>query len=119
MATDIKKIIPSGSTNGRPVKIAATATPGTIIHQSATTTVTGCGDTMIASVYNSDTVDRSITFECGGTSSPDDHVKRTIPSGETFNVPLPMLNNNLILRAFASAANVLTVSGYVERITVS
>lgn len=119
MATDIKKLIPSGSTNGRPIKVAATSTPGTTVHQSATTTVTGCGDTMVASVYNSDTSDRTITFECGGTTSPDDHVKRTIPAGETVSVPLPMINNNLILRAFASATNVLTVSGYVERITVS
>lgn len=119
MATDVKKIPPSASTNGRPVKVAATSTPGTLIHQAATTSVTGCLDTMIAAVYNSDTVDRTITFECGGTSSPDDHVKRTIPAGETISVPLPGLNNNLSLRAFASATNVLVVSGYVERITVS
>ena len=119
MPTDIKKIPPSASTNGRPIKVVATSTPGTLIHQAFTTTVTGCLDTMVASVYNSDTADRTITFECGGTSSPDDHVKRTIPAGETVYVPLPGLNNNLNLRAFGSAANVLVVSGYVERITVS
>jgi hypothetical protein len=72
-------------------------------------------------VYNSDTVDRTITFECGGVTAPDDHVKRTIPAGETVGVPLPGLRNSLVLKAFASATNVLVVTGApgVKRIAVS
>lgn len=108
----------SASTNGRPIKVSATATPGTLIHQCATTQVTGCMDLLIASVYNSDSADRTVTFECGGTTAPDDHVKRTIPAGQTIGVPLPGLNNNLSYRAFGSANNVLTVSGWVDRIAV-
>lgn len=109
----------SGSTDGRGIKIGATATPGTLIHtaQASATDMDVCE----VQVYNSDTVDRTVTFECGGVTSPDDHVKRTIPAGETVAVPIPGLRNSLVLRAFASQANVLTVTGApgVKRITVT
>ncbi len=72
-------------------------------------------------VYNADTVDRAVTFECGGVIAPDDHVKRTIPAGETVAVPIPGLRNSLVLRAFAAVTNVLVVTGApgVKRITVA
>lgn len=107
----------SGSTDGRPIKVGPTATPGTTIHtaQSSATDL----DVIEVQVYNADVVDRTITFECGGTTSPDDHVKRTIPAGETVSVPVPPLRNSLILKAFASATNVLIVSGRVQRIVVT
>lgn len=109
----------SGSTDGRGIKVVATATPGTLIHtaQSSATDMDVCE----LQVYNSDTTDRTITFECGGVTSPDDHVKRTIPAGETVAVPIPGLRNSLVLRAFASQANVLIVTGApgCKRITVT
>jgi len=119
MTTDITVRPLSGSTDGRGIKVAATATPGTLIHTAQTSATTM--DVCELQVYNSDSVDRTITFECGGTTSPDDHVKRTIPAGETVAVPLPALRNTLALRAFASAANVLVVTGApgVKRITVT
>lgn len=119
MATVISKLILSGSTNGKPIKVVATATPGTAIHTGTSNTSAGNGETCIVNVYNSDTVDRTITFECGGTASPDNHVKRTIPAGETIAVPLPFLNSTSAVAAFGSAANVLVVSGYAEKIVVS
>ena len=109
----------SGSTDGRGIKVTATSTPGTTIHtaQSSATDLDVCE----LQVYNSDTTDRTITFECGGVTSPDDHVKRTVPAGETVAVPLPGLRNSLVLRAFASQTNVLVVTGApgVKRITVT
>lgn len=119
MPTAITRIPLSASTNGRPIKVVATSTPGTQLHQVQTSTVTGCMDVPQIAAYNSDTVDRTITIECGGTTAPDDHVKRTIPAGETVSIPLPPLNNNLNFKAFASAANVVVVSGSVDRIVVS
>ena len=107
----------SGSTDGRGIKVVATSTPGTTIHtaQSSATDM----DQPEVQVYNSDTVDRTITFECWGTTSPDDHVKRTIPAGETIGVPIPPGRNSLVLKAFGSAANVLVVTGNVKRIVVT
>lgn len=107
----------SGSTDGRPIKVAATSTPGTTIHtaQASATDM----DVIELQVYNSDTVDRTITFECGGVTSPDDHVKRTIPAGETVGVTVPPLRNSLVLKAFCATTNVLIVSGRVQRIVVT
>lgn len=109
----------SGSTDGRGIKVGATATPGTLIHtaQASATDMDVCE----LQVYNSDTVDRAITFECGGVTAPDDHVKRTIPAGETVAVPIPALRNSLVLRAFGAVTNVLVVTGApgVKRIAVS
>ena len=47
MATYTKRLL-SGSTNGRPIKVAATATPGTTIH----TAVTGTTDFDEVWIYN-------------------------------------------------------------------
>lgn len=122
MTTTTITLIPmSGAASGLPIKVAATATPGTLIHTAQASTSTGCLDVPELQVYNSDTVDRTITFECWGVTAPDNLVKRTVPTGETISVPLPGGQNTLVLRAFGSAANVLVVSGApgVKRVVVA
>jgi len=112
------KVLLSGSTNGRAIKVAATATPGTLIHTAVT------GSTNLDEVWlyanNTDTVDRKLTIEYGGVASPDDLFEQTIvaESGLYLIVPGLLLQNSLVVRAFASAANVVLVSGWVNRITV-
>lgn len=120
MAT-FSKIHLSGSTDGKQIKVAATGTPGTTIHTGSST----------ASVYdevwlyatNTDTSARKLTIEWGGTSSPDDLIELTIPaeSGLTLVVPGLVIKGNastaLVVRAFAASANVVCVSGYVNRIS--
>jgi hypothetical protein len=59
-------------------------------------------------VYNSDTVERTVYFGVGGTTSPDDIRGGVIQPGEErtfYNMPL---RGSLVLRAWASTANVLT-----------
>lgn len=113
MAT-ITKVLPSGSTNGRPVKIAATATAGTTFHTAHASAL----DEVTMYLSNTDTVDRAVTVEFGGTTSVDDHLKFVVPAGETIlAVPGIPLTNSLVVRAFAAAANVVTMSGYVNRIS--
>jgi hypothetical protein len=115
MATFTKTLL-SGSTNGRPVKVAATGTPGTTIH----TAVSGTSsiDEIWLWAQNTDTSDRKLTIEFGGTTSPDDLFEVTIPaeSGLMNVVPGLPLNNGLVVKAFAASANVVTLSGYVNRI---
>jgi hypothetical protein len=115
MATYTKTLL-SGSTNGRPIKVAATATPGTTIH----TAVSGTSsiDEVWLWAQNTDTTDRKLTIEFGGTTSPDDLFEVTIPaeSGLMSVVPGLPLNNGLVVKAFAASANVVTLSGYVNRI---
>ncbi len=109
----ITKVKFSASTNGRGIKVAATATAGTTIHTTSSADL----DEITAYVCNTDTVERMITFEMGGTTSPDDHLTLIVPAFETaLVVPGLILTGGVILRAFGSAANVLVVFGFVNRI---
>ena len=104
----------SGSTNGRGIKVAATATPGTTIHTAHATSL----DEVWLWCINNDTVARKLTVEFGGTTSPDDLIQVTIPaqSGLTLVSPGLTVTGSVVVRAFAAAANVLVVMGHVNRI---
>jgi hypothetical protein len=120
MATFTKEIL-SGSTQGKPIKVAQTATLGTTIH------ATGISSSIIDEVwlyaYNSSTGPIALTVEYGGASVPDQNIKIDIPptSGLTLVVPGLILTGTgaaaNTITAFAGTADVVTVSGYVNRIT--
>ena len=110
----------SASTSGRGVKVAATSTPGTTVHTAYTTSTTaGAYDEVWLYAYNSDTVDRLITVELGGATSPDDHVKVTIPAqqGRFLVLDGAVLQGGLSIGVFAAAANVIVITGFVNLIT--
>jgi len=115
----VTKRLLSGGTNGRNIKVAATATAGTLIH----TAVTGTDDLDEIFLYavNSDTTDRKLTIEFGGVSVPDDLIEVTIPAEDGWYLVIMglTLQNGLLVRAFASAANVININGYVHRIVQS
>jgi hypothetical protein len=117
MAT-FSKIILSGSTSGKSIKVAATATAGTLLHTaiSGTTNI----DEIWLYAVNSSGADVNLTIEFGGVSVPDDNIYLTIKaySGLTLVIPGLLLQNSLAVRAFASVANVILINGYVNRITV-
>jgi hypothetical protein len=113
------KLVLSGSTDGRAIKVAATATPGTTIHTGSATASTI--DEIWLYATNTDTTARKLTIEWGGVSSPDDLIELTIPaeSGLTLVAPGLLIKGNatpLVVRAFCASANVVTVHGYVNRI---
>ena len=119
MAT-YSKIKLSGSTDGKLIKVAATATAGTTIHTGSATATTI--DEVWLYAVNSDTTDRKLTIEWGGTSAPDDLIEQTITaeSGLILVVAGLVIVGNatpLVVRAFAASANVVMVGGYVNRIT--
>ena len=119
MAT-FSKIALSGSTDGKLIKVAQTATAGTTIHTGSTTATTY--DEVWLYAVNSDTTNRKLTIEWGGTASPDDLIELTITaeSGLVLVVPGLVLKGNataLVVRAFAATANVISIGGYVNRIT--
>jgi hypothetical protein len=107
----------SGSTNGRLIKVAAVATPGTLIH----TAVAGESDIDEIWLYAVCTAapPALLTVEYGGVASPDDLVEITVNDevGLVLVVPGLILQNGLVVRAFASVANVINVGGFVNRIT--
>lgn len=116
MGTIAKQLL-SGSTNGRQIKVVATTTPGTTIH----TAVSGTADLDEVWIWavNTDTATRSLTIEFGGTSSPDDTIEVDLEAGKGLYLVIPgwLLQNALLIRAFASVANVVLVGGFVNRIT--
>jgi hypothetical protein len=118
MATFSKKIL-SGSTDGRGILVAATATAGTIIHTAAVTATTLQEIWLYA--QNTDTTARKLTLEWGGVTSPNDLIELTIPaeSGLVLVAPGLLLKGNataLIVRAFAATTNVITIHGYINEI---
>ncbi len=108
----------SASTNGRPIKVVATSSTGTTIHTAVAGT-TNLDEIWLYAV-NSDTTDRKLTLEWGGTTAPDDLIEETIPAeGGLFLVaPGLLLQNGLLVTAFAATANVILIHGFVNRITV-
>jgi len=93
MAT-YSKIALSGSTDGKLIKVAATATAGTTIHTGSSTATTF--DEVWLYAVNSDTTDRKLTIEFGGVSSPDDLIEQTITaeSGLLLIVPGLVIKGN-------------------------
>lgn len=118
MATFTKNIL-SGSTDGRAVLVAATASPGTTIHTGSSTASTIHEVWLYAS--NPDTVQHTLTVEWGGTTSPNDIIKLYLPaeSGLTIVAPGLLIKGNatpLVVRAFCDTTNKVAITGYVNEI---
>ena len=119
MAT-FSKIVLSGSTDGRMIKVAATETAGTTIHTGSDTATTF--DEVWLYAVNSDTTARKLTIEWGDVDSPDDLIEFTVPaeSGLYLIAPGLVLKGNatpLLVRAFCATANVVSIAGFVNQIT--
>lgn len=117
----ISKEILSGSIQGRNIKVAATASPGTLIHTTGIeSTVT---DEIWVYAYNGHTASVVLTIQQGGTGTPDDDITVPIPakSGLMLVVPGLVLKGTGTVgsevRAYAGTADVVTVTGYVNRIS--
>lgn len=119
MATFTKTLL-SGSTQGRGIKVAATASSGTTVH--ATGTSASNIDEVWLYAYNSDSTNRELTIQYGATSTPDDDITVTIPTkaGLILVVPGLILTGTgsaaNTIRAYSEVANVITIHGYVNRI---
>ena len=115
MATTFTKVILSGSTSGKQIKVAATATAGTTIHTAHATSL----DEIWLWAVNSSTTAVKLTVEWGEATAPDGNIEVTVPgeSGYLMVVPGLILTGSLVVKAFAGTANVLLVNGYVNRIS--
>lgn len=114
MATYSKALL-SGSTNGRQIKVAATASSGTLIHTAHATAL----DEIWLYAVNDTATDRLLTIQWGGTTATDDDIEFTVraQNGLYLIVPGLLLTGGTIVRAFcAAAANAIQISGYVNRI---
>lgn len=117
MATVVKRKL-SSSTDGKAIKIAATATAGTAIHTAVAGTTAGTYDEIWLWAFNSHTADVVLTIEFGGADAPDQNIIVTIPykAGLVPVVPGFILQNEATVKAFAATTNVITITGFVNNI---
>ena len=118
MATFTKKIL-SGSTDGKAIKVAATATAGTTIHTGSTTTTTL--DEIWLYAVNTSASSVKLTIEWGEATAPDGNIEVTVQpeAGLVTVIPGLVLQGNAtakVVRAFAATANVIVMHGFVNRI---
>ena len=119
MASFAKQIL-SQSTDGRGILIAQTATPGTLIRTGSTNTA--IIDEIWLYAHNSSTSSVKLTIEWGAATAPNDHIELTVAgeSGLVMVAPGLLIRGNasaLTVRAFAATTNVISIHGYVNRIT--
>ena len=118
MATYSKEFL-SGSTNGRGVKVAATASAGTTIHAAH---ASAKDETWLWAINDTGSA-VLLSIEFGGTTDPDDLVTVSVPAqGEpaTLVVPGLVLSNSLVVKAFSAPAGgigAITLFGFVNRVT--
>lgn len=111
----VTRINLSGSTDGRPISVAATATPGTVIHLTNSPEI----DEIFLWVTNRTGTAATLTLEWGGTGTSDHLCSAlSIPANSPAILVADglLLGNTLRVRAFSGTANALNISGYANRI---
>lgn len=115
MATFSKTIL-SGSTDGRPIAVAATSSPGTTIHTGSSTAADLHEVWLYATNYGTNVATLSVQW--GGTTSADDIDVIVDPtSGLQIVAPGLIIKGNatpLVIRAFATVASTVNITGYVN-----
>lgn len=111
----------SASAGGQPVVVAATASFGTLVH------ATGTSATVLDEVWiyanNTSASDVKLTIQYGGATSPNNDIEVTIAGEAGLVLVIPGLllsgdgSNERSVRAFAATANVINITGYVNRIS--
>lgn len=114
MSNESKQLL-SGSANGRQILVAATDTPGTIIH--TTLGDKSQYDEIWLYTHNLHSENVTLIVEWGGTTDPNDHMKTVIAPdiGIIQIVPGLILTNGVVVRAYADITNKMVISGFVCR----
>lgn len=107
----------SGSVDGKGIKVAATASPGTLVHTALSSKAANEWDEIYIDAVNTSASAVKLTVQWGGTVDPDDSVEITIPAETGFTEVIPghVLQNGAVVRAFAATANVVVLHGCVNR----
>lgn len=116
MATFTKKLL-SGSTNGKQVKITAT-TSGAAVTLHTAVAGTGSLDEVFIYATNTSNAPVSLTILWGGTSTTDNAITIQVPSlaGRVLICDGMLLQNSLVISAFAATASVILIDGFVNNI---
>jgi hypothetical protein len=112
----ISKVVLSGSTDGKPIVITTTESPGDLIHTASATEIDEIW------IYLSNTSSASVvtTIQWGLTTTAGSIIQN-VPgqAGLYLAVPGLVLTNSGTVRAFASVSDVIAVFGFVNRIFIT
>jgi len=108
----------SGSTGGRPIPVAAVATPGTTIHVAVGGAISM--DVMFIFASNVTGVAATLTVEFGGVTDPGDHIVKAL-SIPPNSGPIPIalgqgMNGGLTVKAFSGTASAINITGWVNQV---
>jgi hypothetical protein len=117
MATYSKHLL-SGSTNGKNISVTGTSTGASVTVHTATSGTSNLDEIWLYAA-NTGSAASVLTIEFGGTTDQDDQIQLELAadSGMTLIIPGLLLQNSLVVKAFAVDANVINLNGYVNRIT--
>ena len=117
MATYSKHLL-SGSTNGKNISVTGNATGSAVTVHTATSGTSNLDEIWLYAT-NTSAAGVVLTIEFGGTTNQDDYIELELAadSGMTLIIPGLLLQNSLLVKAWAASADVININGYVNRIT--
>lgn len=112
MPVPVKDLL-SGSTNGEPIVVAATATPGTTVHTAGATGY----ENIWLWASNVTSSPATLTLEWGSVSDPGGHLVNTY-SLPANSLPIPIatgqqIQGSVVIGAFSGTASAINVTGYI------
>lgn len=116
MATYSKQFL-SGSVNGKAILVSGTATASANTIHTAVAGTSSLDEIWLYAVNTSNS-NVKLTIEYGETTSPNGHIEVTVlaEAGAVCVVPGFLLQNSLVVKAFAGTTNVITLYGFVNRV---
>ena len=117
MATYSKHLL-SGSTTGKNISVTGNATGSAVTVHTATSGTSNLDEIWLYAT-NTSAAAVVLTVEFGGTTNQDDYIELELAadSGMTLIIPGLLLQNSLVVKAWAATADVININGYVNRIT--
>jgi len=116
MALTYSRQLLSNSTNGRPISVDSTSSPGQSIHTPQTT---GTSDREEVYLYAHllATTDKRVIIHWGGTATADE-IRQDIVDGDGLHVVSPGLTltgTAATIGAYCTATGLIAISGWVNR----
>ena len=119
MATFTKQKL-SGSTDGKAIKLTGTDSAGAVtVHTAVAGTTVGTFDEIWLYANNTSASAVKLTVEWGTATAADGNIELTIAAeaGLVLVVPGLILQNAMVVEAFAATADVILLTGFVNAIT--
>ena len=118
MSTYVKTNL-SGSVNGKGIAISGSTTANGVTVHTATSGSGNWDEVWLWAVNSGSSVSAKLTVEWGETTAPDGNIEVYVPaeSGLLLVAPGLLIQNSLLIKAFANPAGAVILHGFVNRIS--